>query len=760
MGNGRSIGRFLWKASVSTVLLSGLVLYLGSVSLEFFLPPERLRALIIEHGRRSLGMDVRLRDLSIGWFSGIELRDLAIGAQNEPFARVDNLTLGLRWLPLLERRLVIGSVRWAGMEIRLLRDDDGNLILPGKPKKSPPPPPSSAPRRGGAPFELAVGLAEVFGGRLIIEGRGGDIWDFTLEDVAARDLRLEGPFEVRARGKASWSRSGGKAADVEAVGLLDLGGLKPGRMSFQGQKTDLRWGPWKLDGRVEIRDFRRPSLEWRGTLRGHPLPGSVLGVNLPGFELPDGARLSGDISWAPGRLSVNALTGEIGSLGLAPSPAGGRLRFKARGGAVFEPGKAPGTDLLLEVELQTPSLAREGNSWLGRAAPKLTLPALDCRSSLRVRSSGLKVESLRCRAPGASVEASGTLTGWPPRAVSLRTTSGQAELNGVPAFIPPGAKVDALGGPATFYFGIEGPIGALRWETAVHLPQGSGNWSGLEISELRAGARLEKRRVTVGPYFEGLLLGSTFQGLVNVYIHPNTPAVAVNLSLAGLELVPLFKALKDRAAAHAGDPDSKRPPKRWSVSGALDIGELRHPTLTASRVRVDYELTVSSGLRDVAGWAKLKAAGGRLEKLEGGAADSAAVRTLLLPLLVLQKIGNAGPLQLLPDLNDVQFNEIRGDYIFKGGVMEVRNCVLKGPKLELGTRGTIDLPTGRLELTIRADVSRLPTPLEFGVAGTVAKPVTSLDKGKLITEPLFQILKGEPIKKLIEAVIPGPSTPK
>ncbi len=761
MARAKTVGRYLLKGVLSAVLIAGVILFLATYALESFLPPERLRALVIEHGRRALGMDVRLREVSVGWFSGISLGGLEIGSAASPFVRADGVELGLRWLALLKRELVVGRVWIGGLDLRLLRDDQGRMILPGHPSAEPSAEvPASKPP---SPFILEVSFAEVSGGRLMVEGKKGDTWEFSGIELTARDARLEGPFAVRARGRAAWTRAGGAPASVVTEGLLDLAGLNPEKMFYQAKDMDLRRGPWRMDGWLRLRDFKKPSLEWRGSLRADSLQGTEIGVPVPGLILPRGLRLSADLSWQPGILTLTGLKGEVPSLGLgqAGGPEG-RVGVKARGAAVFSPGKSPAPSGRIELEVELPRIEKRAENWLGRKAPKLSLPPAVCRLSGEVSPAGFDVKSADCTAGRAAAAATGRVRGLPPRSFELRTSRGKAELAEVPPFIPPGAKVDALSGPATFFLSILGPPGSVRWETAVSLPKGGGNYAGLEISDLRADARLSNRRISIGPPFEGLLLGSTFQGTVEIYLHPTAPAVAVNLSLASLELSPLFKALKERAAAHAGNAPSRKFPKRWSVSGGLDIGELRHTGLTARKVRVDYALTVSSGLSDVAGRASLKAAGGRLLKLEGASSESSALRALLVPLIVLQKIGNAGPLQLLPDLNDVEFHEISGEYDFKAGVMEVRSCTLKGPKLELRTRGTLDLPTGKIALTVQADVARLPTTLEFDVSGTVAKPVTILDKGKLLTEPVLQLLKGEPIKKIFEKVFPEskPQAPK
>lgn len=761
MAKARAVGRFLLKSLLSTILIVGGILFLAPYALESFLPSERLQALIIEHGRRALGMDVRLREASVGWFSGISLSGLEIGSASSPFVRAEGVELGLRWLPLLRRELVVGRVWIAGLDLRLLRDEQGRMILPGAPAaESPPAPPAAGPP---SPFVLEVSFAEVAGGRLLVEGKKGDRWEFSGIEMTARDARLEGPFAVRAKGAAAWTRLGGPPAAVVTEGLLDLGGLKPEKMFYQAKDLGVARGPWRMDGWLRIRDFKRPSLEWRGGLRAASLQGAEIGVPVPGLLLPRGVRLSADLAWEPGTLTLTGLEGEIPSFGLGEAGGGqGRVGVKAGGAVAFAPGKPPGPSGRIELDLELPRIAKGAPNWLGRKAPNLSLPAARCRASAALSPEGIRLESADCRAGQASAALTGRLRGLPPRSWELRTSRAAAELSEVPPFIPRGAKVDGLSGPATFHFSLQGAPEALRWESGVSLPRGGGNWAGLEISGLRADARLSNRRISIGPPFEGLMLGSTFQGSVEIYLHPSAPAVAVNLSLASLELSPLFKALRDRAAAHAADPRSRKPPKRWSVSGALDIGELRHPALTARRVRVEYALSVSSGLADVAGRAGLKAAGGRLLKLEGASGESSALKALLVPLLVLQKIGNAGPLQLLPDLNDVEFNEISGDYDFKAGVMDIRSCVLKGPKLELRTKGTLDLPTGKVELTVQADVARLPTTLEFAVTGTVVKPVTALDKGKLLTEPVLQLLKGEPLKKLFEKVFPepGPEAPK
>ena len=111
------------------------------------------------------------------------------------------------------------------------------------------------------------------------------------------------------------------------------------------------------------------------------------------------------------------------------------------------------------------------------------------------------------------------------------------------------------------------------------------------------------------------------------------------------------------------------------------------------------------------------------------------MKVLLYPILIFQKLG------LGVDLNNITITTFAGDYLFKDGLMTLRQSELDADKLAIAATGTIDLPTEALNMTSTANIGNLPQ-AEVAVTGTMSNPKTKFKVGKLLESAGRNLLNG------------------
>jgi len=119
------------------LLLIGLLGIGASVFFLVTFDADRLRPVLVEQIEKHLGSAVTLERVELAWRHGIalELRELEIYPAKDrganPIVRVKTARALLQIMPLLRRSLRIGALEIIRPEVRLVREPDGRIMLPG-----------------------------------------------------------------------------------------------------------------------------------------------------------------------------------------------------------------------------------------------------------------------------------------------------------------------------------------------------------------------------------------------------------------------------------------------------------------------------------------------------------------------------------------------------------------------------------------------------------------------------------------------------
>lgn len=161
--------------------------------LRIYATPDRIRDLLSARAGEALGLEVTLESATPSLFppgavvEGVVLENPA-GGEAEPLARLERGKVSLRLFPLFSKRIEISGALLDGLHVTLVRDENGELILPavsggeggdGAPSgaTSADGPAGGKAKRGGAgDFALLLSLGEIRNGSLkIVDGDAAEL---------------------------------------------------------------------------------------------------------------------------------------------------------------------------------------------------------------------------------------------------------------------------------------------------------------------------------------------------------------------------------------------------------------------------------------------------------------------------------------------------------------------------------------------------------------------------------------------------------
>lgn len=256
----------------------------------------------------------------------------------------------------------------------------------------------------------------------------------------------------------------------------------------------------------------------------------------------------------------------------------------------------------------------------------------------------------------------------------------------------------------------------------------------LPLSGFTGTVSFDERRIDV-PNLKGKVADGSLAMDLTIKEYAKYPEIQVEASLDRFDLARYQEARKkldaDAAAAKAakaaktGAPVEEKPASPLRTRGKLEIGEIVHTNARAEKVTASWDLYgVTPDFKKLSGDAKLVIGGGKLRDI-GKMTLPPVVKVLLFPILIFQKIG------LGVDLNNLTIAKFSGDYLFKDGLMTLRQSELDADNVVVAATGTIDLPTEALNMTTTANIGNLPQ-AEVAVSGTMSAPKTKFKVGKLL----------------------------
>ena len=426
--------------------------------------------------------------------------------------------------------------------------------------------------------------------------------------------------------------------------------------------------------------------------------------------------------------------------GLTFTTSAGTVALNGRVAGARSDAARPSLTAVLDIAL--PPLTDADLPFAGVPAG-LRLPATRWTGAIDYAPGDLRLRALRARAGGTDVQADGDigLGVKPTFAGRLRARSLDFALLGD---LAPGARVLNPTGRGTFDFRfLRGPHGRVVEGSArlrgLGLDAGAIALRDLSGTLIADGSRIEAADLT------GKLDGAALALDLSLDDYANAPEVRMAAKLERFDLGHYLSAKRKLlggapALAASTAAVSGAPAAPIRTRGSLDIAELVHPNATVRDVHADWALSgLTPDLRALDGRARLRVGGGKIRSLGALADEEKALKVLLFPLLVVQKITSLGGLRLFPDFNDIQLRSVAGDYSFKKGVMTLERSRMESNEAAVAAAGTIDLPLEKLGLVVRAQVAAF-VPIAVDVGGTFSRPTAKVGAGAFIVDPAKQLL--------------------
>jgi uncharacterized protein involved in outer membrane biogenesis len=284
-----------------------------TIALHIWLPPRKVRRLIVEQAARRLHREVRLKSVDLGVISGLELEGLEVSEKPDfkagVFAGVETFRFRIRLLPLLRKKVVIDEITVAGPSLSVVQLKPGVfnfsdlLAVPAVPAQA-----AARPAAAAWPFTLQASLVAFKAGRITYQDKvSGAQWRVGQLAGVIKDLSLTRPFGVAAGLQAEQVAPGRLQAGLDFDGQVDLSGLSSGKLSLDIKKlsADIAGlaltlaGPVRWDGD----DIKAEGL--KGTLGG-----GALAVNAVIRDFNSGRPMKASGKVAADKISYRAFKAE------------------------------------------------------------------------------------------------------------------------------------------------------------------------------------------------------------------------------------------------------------------------------------------------------------------------------------------------------------------------------------------------------------------------------------------------------------------
>jgi AsmA protein len=380
-----------------------------------------------------------------------------------------------------------------------------------------------------------------------------------------------------------------------------------------------------------------------------------------------------------------------------------------------------------------------------RAVPKhIKLPLADIGAQLTLSPKKIRILAASVSAKSVKISAAGELSPPPAFAVSLGLKFRADNIRDLADMFSP-LKEYSLTGSAS-----GGADLAIAPKTTVM--RGKAAFSNIGASA--ADTRLSEMTGTAefsGDHFRadaaGRLEDSPLKLSVSAKNYSVHPLITLNADLETFK----FKAVSPQQpqAGPAQAAAAKKEPSgakafAFDISGRARLGSLVHPNLKAGETVLTYNLkNVSENPGLMSGSAAFKSGSGKFENLYQLANQHKTAKIALYPLVILGKAGKLAKGLQLPDLNNIAFTKIEGDYTFQDGIMKIQKSVLNSDIADADTSGSINLVSDTLDLKMttvlkQASGINLSAPLGMTVKGTFDAPSMKPDVKSIIAQPVVK----------------------
>jgi AsmA protein len=696
-------GPLKWIAAIVGVFV--LLVVSAAILLPIFIDPNDHKAEIIAQVKEHTGRDLRIDgdiELSVFPWIGVKLGKVelsnAAGFENPVFASTDKVSIRVKLLPLLSKRLEMDTVTIHGLNLNLARDGGGrnnwdDLARAGQAQgqgDTGSGASSSSGSTGSSDGSAAAALA--------IGGLDIDDANLTWHD-AAKNQRLE----VRKLNLQTGAISSGEPVDLSLS--LDV---RVGDPALDGHIT----AKGQLDYDQDRQLARVDDLRVEGEFSGETLPGGSARIALGADITHDGAGNTLVIEELALEAEDMKLTGEMRVANTHTVPeAKGSIRI-----AEFNPKKLHGVFSDVAIETRDPeALTRASLEATIEANPNqlfvepLTVRLDDSTISGEMSVPDIENQVLRFELALDAIDADRYMA--PEAAKPEDAASASGEASGGAAGTPGAAATGAS----------EIPKETLRALDVIgQMNIGKLKASNLNLADVNARINAKDGLIRLNPV-DAKLYDGTYAGNITVDARGERLKTSIDENLAGVLAGPLLKDLRGQ------DPITGKA----NVNIAMkSVGETADEVKKSLNGSADFVFT-------------------------DGAINGVNVARMIREAYARIK-GTKLPPEDAEQKTD--FSEVRGSVHVSKGIATNNDFTMRTPLLRVNGKGTANLPAETVDYRVQAtlvstlkgqggeeldDLVGIPIPIH--VTGSAADPKYALD-----TEALAQALAKSKVQDVIE----------
>jgi len=492
---------------IAIVLVVIVVLIGGAAAvLPMLVNPEDLKAELSSRVKQETGRDLQIPgDVSLTVFpwlgvklGGVQLGN-APGFSDAQFAKVDNVNVRVKLMPLLQSRLEMDTVTLHGLSLNLERDKQGrgnweDLAAKGKAKSE-----------QGHGDDMGEGMAAFAIGGL-------DIQDANL---SFRDVQAGQAFAIKKLHMKTGAVRLGEPVDIELG--FDLNSANP---PITGQVS----GKARVDAKPKAQRVTLSGLQINADLKGKTLPGGAASIKFEAQAMMDGAHQRLTVS----QMHLSALDLDLsGALKVSDMHKGGLLSGELEV-AEFNPRAL--LKALGQPELKTAD---------GQAMTRVSL-----KTSLNGTSKAVSLKPLNIKLDDSTLSGNLRVLDFKRSAVRFALALDQIDLD---RYLPPASQGQAA--PAATPGAAAGKAVELPMETLRGLDiDGTFKIGKLKVAKLNitdATARLNANKglIRLSPIAAQLYAGG-YSGNIALDARKAKPRISINEKLANVQIGPLLKDLQ------------------------------------------------------------------------------------------------------------------------------------------------------------------------------------------------------------------------
>lgn len=178
---------------------------------------------------------------------------------------------------------------------------------------------------------------------------------------------------------------------------------------------------------------------------------------------------------------------------------------------------------------------------------------------------------------------------------------------------------------------------------------------------------------------------------------------------------------------------------------SVKVDKITHPNFTGNDAFIKCNLVdFTPKLDQTSGTASFEIKNGRMQDLAQLAKRHNVAKALLIPLTTLQKVTSKVKLKILPDLDNIKYSIIEGNYRFTNGYMNIIKSQMISDAADVDATGGSNFRTDKLDMQIACKVKPSGITVRFNVKGKTTDPSVKFD--------VLSLLGKEKVKGVAETV--------